>query len=82
VIFLLGQKNLWLKRIHLIDEQIPIYFLHGEQSWIDTEPSQVTHSIRRNVFIDTMKDAGHHVYADSPEEFDIYLKKILLNKEQ
>ena len=50
-----------VERIHFIDEEIPIYFLHGEQSWIDTEPSLLTQSQRQNVFIDTVKEAGHHV---------------------
>jgi len=50
-----------IDRIHLIDEQIPIYFLHGEQSWIDMESSIIAQSKRQNVFVDTIKEASHHV---------------------
>jgi hypothetical protein len=50
-----------IDRIHLIDEKIPLYFLHGGQSWIDTESSTVTKSKRENVFVDTIEEAGHHV---------------------
>jgi pimeloyl-ACP methyl ester carboxylesterase len=50
-----------INRIHLIDEKIPIYFLHGEQSWIPIESSLIIQKQRSNVFIDTIKDAGHHV---------------------
>jgi hypothetical protein len=50
-----------IDRIHLIDEQIPMYFLHGEQSWINIESSRITQSKRENVFIDKIKEAGHHV---------------------
>ncbi|CAM4918563.1 unnamed protein product [Rotaria socialis] len=74
-------KNPMIDRIHLIDERIPIHFLHGEQSWIEIDSSWIAQGKRDNVFIDTMKDAGHHVYADAPDEFDIFLKKTLMNKE-
>jgi len=50
-----------IDRIHLIDEHIPIYFLHGEQSWIDMESSIIAQSKRQNVFVDTIKEASHHV---------------------
>lgn len=50
-----------IDRIHLLDERIPIYFLHGEQSWITTEPSFIIQQKRKNVFVETIKDAGHHV---------------------
>ena len=50
-----------VERIHLLDERIPIYFLHGEQSWITIESSRITQEKRKNVFIETVKDAGHHV---------------------
>ena len=50
-----------IDRIHLVDEQIPIYFLHGEQSWVDIDSSIIAQSKRKNVFVDTIKEAGHHV---------------------
>jgi len=50
-----------IDRIHLIDEHIPIYFLHGEQSWIDIEPSIIAQSKHKHVFVDTIREAGHHV---------------------
>lgn len=50
-----------IDRIHFIDESIPIHFLHGEQSWIEIDSSWIAQGMRGNVFIDTIKDAGHHV---------------------
>jgi hypothetical protein len=50
-----------IDRIHLIDEHIPIYFLHGEQSWINIEPSIIAQSKHKHVFVDTIREAGHHV---------------------
>jgi hypothetical protein len=50
-----------VERIHFIDEQVSIHFLHGEQSWIENDPSILAQSKRSNVFIDTIKGAGHHV---------------------
>jgi hypothetical protein len=88
-----------VERIDQIDNQIPIYFVHGERSWIDTEPYFIVKSKCKDVYIDTIKDAGHHVkifffpinlihnfysfqvYADAPVEFDMYLKRVLINKE-
>ena len=50
-----------IDRLHLMDERIPIYFLHGERSWIDIESSIMALSKRENVFVDTIQEAGHHV---------------------
>ncbi|CAF4796011.1 unnamed protein product, partial [Rotaria magnacalcarata] len=49
-----------IDRIHLIDERIPIRFLHGGQSWIEIDSSWIAQGKRDNVFIDTINDAGHH----------------------
>ncbi|CAF1230031.1 unnamed protein product [Rotaria magnacalcarata] len=62
-----------------IIERIPIYFLRGEQSWITIESSLIMQSRRRNDFVETINDAGHHIYADSPEDFEMYLRRILYN---
>ncbi|CAF2358577.1 unnamed protein product [Rotaria sp. Silwood2] len=73
-------KKPMIDRIHLIDQRIPIYFLHGEQSWIEINSSMIAQGKRDNVYIDTIQAAGHHVYADAPDEFDMYLKRILINR--
>ena len=70
-----------IRRIDALDPRIPIYFLHGEKSWIDCEPSVLIQSKRDKVFVDMIEEAGHHVYADAPEEFDLYLKRILINNQ-
>lgn len=50
-----------VERIHLLDEQIPIHFLHGGQSWITAEASALLKEKRANVFAETIPTAGHHV---------------------
>jgi hypothetical protein len=50
-----------IERIHLLDARIPIYFLHGEQSWISIESSLIAQNKRQNIFVETIKEAGHHV---------------------
>jgi hypothetical protein len=50
-----------IERIDLLDEKIPVYFLHGEQSWITVEPSLIAQKNRKNIFVDIIKEAGHHV---------------------
>ncbi len=54
-----------IERIHLLDARIPIYFLHGEQSWISIESSLIAQNKRQNIFVETIKEAGHHVRDDS-----------------
>ena len=86
-------------QIQLVDERIPIYFLPGEQSWIDIESPITAQEECQNVSIDTIKEVGHCVsaknafcpyafhfsflqtYTDVPTEFDMYSKRILVNKE-
>ncbi|CAF0778729.1 unnamed protein product [Adineta steineri] len=74
-------KEPMVDRIHLLDERTPIYFLHGDQSWITSESSFIIQEKRQNVFVETVKGAGHHIYADAAVEFEMYLKRILLNKD-
>ncbi|CAF0785897.1 unnamed protein product [Adineta ricciae] len=74
-------KDPMINRIHSLDERIPIYFLYGEQSWLTADASLAIQEKRPNVFVETVKNAGHHIYADAPVEFEMYLKKILCNKE-
>ncbi|UJR22858.1 hypothetical protein I4U23_025887 [Adineta vaga] len=73
-------KEPMINRIHLLDQRIPIHFLHGEQSWITAEASLSIQENRSNVFVDIVEKAGHHIYADTPDEFEAYLKKTLHNK--
>lgn len=50
-----------IDRIDQLDPNIPIYFLHGEQSWISPESSYIIQEKRNNVFIEAIPEAGHHV---------------------
>jgi pimeloyl-ACP methyl ester carboxylesterase len=57
-----------INRINLIDKKIPIYFLHGEKSWITIDSSLIIQSNRSNVFVDIINGAGHHVSLFLPIE--------------
>jgi hypothetical protein len=59
-----------IDRIDQVDEHIPIYFLHGERSWIDKESSIIAQSKHKSVFRDIIKDAGHHVNSFCSNSFD------------
>jgi hypothetical protein len=50
-----------IERIHLLDQRIPIHFLLGEKSWITNESPLIIQKQRQNIFVDIIKDAGHHV---------------------
>jgi hypothetical protein len=50
-----------IERIDLLDERIPMYFLHGGQSWITIDAFLSIQEKRKNVFVESIKEAGHHV---------------------
>lgn len=65
-------KNPMIKRIHEIRHDVPITLLYGSRSWVDSASSEVIQKARPNSYVQShvINQAGHHVYADKPEEFN------------
>ena len=65
-------KNPMIKRIHEIRNDIPITLLYGSRSWVDASAGDVIQKLRPNSFVKShiINQAGHHIYADRPEEFN------------
>lgn len=65
-------KNPMINRIHLLDENVPITLIYGSRSWVDNSSSEVIKKVRPNSYVKSyiINQAGHHVYADKPEEFN------------
>ncbi|RNA25617.1 1-acylglycerol-3-phosphate O-acyltransferase ABHD5-like isoform X4, partial [Brachionus plicatilis] len=72
-------KNPMIHRIDKVSDNIPIWFIYGSRSWVDSEPGFASISLRQNSVSTSVKlitGAGHHVYADKPNEFNEYVKYI------
>lgn len=67
-----------IDRIAHVDKNIPMTMIHGQESWISHEPSYQTKYLRSNSYvkIEVISDAGHHVYADQPDDFNFVVDRI------
>ena len=67
-----------LRRIGGLDSRVPVTFIYGSRSWIDSGPGFEVQSTRTDSFVDVrvIQAAGHHVYADATEEFNEIVQEI------
>ncbi|XP_070504564.1 1-acylglycerol-3-phosphate O-acyltransferase ABHD5-like isoform X2 [Chironomus tepperi] len=65
-------KHPMINRIHEMDENIPITLIYGSRSWVDNASGDIIKKTRPNSYVKShiINQAGHHVYADRPEEFN------------
>ena len=66
------------QRILLLREDIPIWFIYGDRSWIEKHRSLFVQKNRPNSFVSVqiIQDAGHNVFADKPELFNNSVNRI------
>ncbi|CAI6362247.1 unnamed protein product [Macrosiphum euphorbiae] len=71
-------KNPMIKRIHDLDKRVPITFIYGQNTWMDQSIGQKIKLERENNFVqvETIPNAGHHVFADQFEVFNNLVDKI------
>jgi len=68
-----------LPRLKESDNQVPIWFLYGSDSWISrlaSDDSNPSAAVPRSTVL-YLENAGHHVYADVPHEFNKAVMKAL-----
>jgi abhydrolase domain-containing protein 4 len=72
-------KNPMIKRIDKVDPGIPICFIHGSRSWLDSTVGflAIQTCQSSSISVKLITGAGHHVYADKPEEFNEYVNYYL-----
>ena len=65
-------------RIGNLDPRVPVSFVYGKRSWIDANSGFEVQSQRPNCYVkvETVPAAGHHVYADNHEAFNLVMKEI------
>ncbi|GBM45398.1 Protein ABHD4 [Araneus ventricosus] len=81
-------KSGWAKypmmyRLNSLDWKIPITLVYGSRSWINRQPGLQIKYSRLNSFVDVqvIEGAGHHVYADKPQEFNSLINRVCDNLE-
>ncbi|XP_032590509.1 (Lyso)-N-acylphosphatidylethanolamine lipase isoform X1 [Drosophila grimshawi] len=70
-------KHPMINRIKDVRSDIPITFIYGSRSWIDSSSGEKIKSQRGTNMVDIkiVTGAGHHVYADKPDVFNRYVNE-------
>ncbi|XP_036344518.1 (Lyso)-N-acylphosphatidylethanolamine lipase-like isoform X1 [Rhagoletis pomonella] len=70
-------KHPMIHRIKDVRADIPITFIYGSRSWIDSSSGEKIKAQRQDSLVDIkiVTGAGHHVYADKPEVFNRYVNE-------
>ncbi|KAF7221554.1 1-acylglycerol-3-phosphate O-acyltransferase ABHD5 [Nothobranchius furzeri] len=70
-------KRPMLERIDGVRADIPITFIYGSRSSIDSNSGYAVRKIRPDVEIIVIRGAGHYVFADQPEDFNQTVLRVL-----
>ncbi|XP_061597928.1 1-acylglycerol-3-phosphate O-acyltransferase ABHD5-like isoform X2 [Cololabis saira] len=71
-----------LERIGQVQANIPIAFVYGSRSSIDSVSGNAVKKTRPDVEIKVIRGAGHYVFADQPEDFNQAVLEILTRTER
>ena len=68
-----------IDRINSMDAAVPITMIFGSNSWMDSDWQNSVKYLRPGSYVEscTISEAGHHVYADRPDEFNFEMEKLL-----
>ncbi|XP_029370716.1 1-acylglycerol-3-phosphate O-acyltransferase ABHD5-like [Echeneis naucrates] len=75
-------KRPMLERIRQVTADIPISFIYGSRSSIDSNSGSALKKIRPDVEITVIRGAGHYVFADQPDDFNQVVLQILARMEK
>ena len=73
-----------LKRIGDLSKHVPVTLIYGSNTWTDITQGSTMKEQRRQLYCESycdlqiIKEGGHHVYFDKPEEFNNFVEKICL----
>ncbi|KAF6779323.1 hypothetical protein AHF37_01421 [Paragonimus kellicotti] len=71
-------QNPMINRIDQLDPSVPITFIFGSRSWMDSACGTKTKALRPNSYVDIkiIEGAGHQVYAQAADDFNAYVSSI------
>ncbi|KAG7245173.1 hypothetical protein INR49_023739, partial [Caranx melampygus] len=75
-------KRPMLERIGQVQADIPISFIYGSRSSIDSDSGYAFRKTRPDVEITVIRGAGHYVFADQPDDFNQAVLQILARMEK
>ncbi|XP_036949629.1 1-acylglycerol-3-phosphate O-acyltransferase ABHD5-like [Acanthopagrus latus] len=75
-------KRPMLERIDQVQGDIPISFIYGSRSSIDSDSGYAFKKTRPDAEIRVIRGAGHYVFADQPEDFNQTVLQILARTER
>ncbi|KAF3707672.1 1-acylglycerol-3-phosphate O-acyltransferase ABHD5 [Channa argus] len=70
-------KRPMVERIRQVEADIPISFIYGSRSSIDSDSGYSLKKDRPDVKITVIRGAGHYVFADQPDDFNQTVLQIL-----
>lgn len=65
-----------IHRIEHLDPQLKVSMLFGSRTRIDSNLEEIQAKRPKQFFIYTIKNAGHYVFADRPDEFNKRVQEI------
>jgi pimeloyl-ACP methyl ester carboxylesterase len=71
-----------LPRVHSLDEDLPVTFLHGDRSWTEKVGIKAAEMRPRNTRVRFLSNAGHHIMWDNPPEFNEFVAEVSNIKKQ
>ncbi|XP_035536739.1 1-acylglycerol-3-phosphate O-acyltransferase ABHD5 [Morone saxatilis] len=71
-----------LERIDQVQADVPISFIYGSRSSIDSDSGYAFKKTRQDVEIRVIRGAGHYVFADQPDDFNQTVLQILASTEK
>lgn len=70
-----------VNRITEMHKGVPMTFVYGSKSWVDKQPGLQVQQLREDseVDVEIIDGAGHHIFADRPDQFNDIVSKICRN---
>lgn len=67
-----------IRRIGELHQSVPMTFVYGSRSWVDKQPGIRVQRLRQEseVDVEIIDGAGHHIFADKPDQFNEIVSKI------
>ncbi|KAL6100122.1 abhd5 [Pungitius sinensis] len=75
-------KRPMLERIGQVQAHIPVSFIYGSRSSIDSHSGYAFKKTRPDVQITVIRGAGHYVFADQPDDFNQTVLRILAGTQE